>query len=169
VRPDEIAPLLRDRAVDLVLPHTARDTTELESAALRPSPVALLVPDGHRLARTPTARLADLDGERLLTWSAPGTPFTDLLITRLAAAGAQVEPVQSRITGRVNLPELSETGAVALVPAGWPPSTGTVELAIEDDITLPLLLLWLAGAPSPAVARILRGMSSTDRSGQMAR
>jgi hypothetical protein len=104
-----------------VLARTARDTRDVQSASLRPSPVALLVPAGHRLAQTPTVRLADLDGERLLTWSARGTPFTDLLIDRLAAAGAQVEPVQSRITGRVNLPELSETGAVALVPAGWPP------------------------------------------------
>jgi DNA-binding transcriptional LysR family regulator len=80
VRPDEITSLLRDRAVDLVLARTARDARDLESASLRPSPVALLVPAGHRLARTPTVRLADLDGERLLTWSARGTPFTDLLI-----------------------------------------------------------------------------------------
>jgi hypothetical protein len=69
--------------------------------------------------------------------------------------------VQPRILGRFNVPELTETGSVALVAAGWPPSAGTVELAIEDDITLPLLVLWLAGARSPAVRRILRGMSST--------
>jgi hypothetical protein len=123
------------------------------------------VPAGHRLAQTPTVRLADLDGERLLTWSARGTPFTDLLIARVAAAGAQVEPVQARVTGRVNLPELGERGAVALIPAGWPPSASTVELAIEDDITLPLLVLWLAGARSPAVRRILGGMSSTGEPG----
>jgi hypothetical protein len=71
--------------------------------------------------------------------------------------------VQARVTGRFNLPELRETGAVALIPAGWPPTAGTVELAIEDDITLPLLVLWLAGAQSPAVRRILSGMSSTGR------
>ena len=135
------------------------------SASLRPSPAALLVPAGHRLAQTVTVRLADLDGERLLTWSPRGTPFTDLLIARVEAAGARVKAVQSRITGRINPPELRETGAVALVPAGWPPSAGTVELTIEDDITLPLLVLWPAGTRSPAVRRILRGMSSAGEPG----
>jgi len=38
-------------------------------------------------------RLAELDGERLLTLNPRGTPFTDLLLTRLAPAGAHVEPV----------------------------------------------------------------------------
>ena len=66
-------------------------------------------------------RVAELDGERLLTWSAQGTPYTDLLVNRLAAAGARVEPVEARVTGSPALGELIELGAVALVPAGWPP------------------------------------------------
>jgi DNA-binding transcriptional LysR family regulator len=161
VLPGEIVTLLRDRAVDLVLARTARDTREVQSASLHPSLVALLVPAGHRLARTRTVHLADLDGERLLTWSPPGTPFTDLLIARVAAAGGRVEPMQARITGRFSLAELRETDGVALVPAGWPATDGVVELAIEDDITLPLLLLWPAGPRSPAVRQILGAMSTT--------
>ena len=49
--------------------------------ALRPTPAVLAVPAGHRLAQTTErSALAQLDGERVLTWSAPGTPYTDLLV-----------------------------------------------------------------------------------------
>jgi DNA-binding transcriptional LysR family regulator len=160
VRPGEVPQVLRDRSVDLVLARTSRDTPELDSAPLRPSAVELLVPAGHRLASRAAARLAELDGERLLTWSAPGTPYTDLLVTRLRAAGARVEPVQSRITGGGDPPELTETGAVALVPAGWPIGERNVRLTIEDDISLPLLVLWLAGMSSPAVERLRAGIGT---------
>jgi DNA-binding transcriptional LysR family regulator len=161
VRPGEIAERLRDRALDLVLARTAPATPEVDSAALRPSPVELFVPAGHRLAGATTIRLAELDGERLLTWSAPGTPFTDLLLTRLAAAGAHVEPVQARILGGIETPELAETGAVALMPADWPIGGGAVRVAIEDDVSLPLLVLWPVGAPSAAVQRVRERMSRT--------
>jgi DNA-binding transcriptional LysR family regulator len=160
VRPGELPQLLRDRTVDLVLARTARDAPEIDSAPLRPSPVELFVPAGHRLAAAPTARLGELDGERLLTWSAPGTPYTDLLVTRLRAAGAHVEPVESHITGGGEPPDLTETGAVALMPAGWPSGERNARIAIEDDITLPLLVLWPAGLPSPAVHRLRAGMGA---------
>jgi DNA-binding transcriptional LysR family regulator len=165
VRPDEVAQLLRDRVVDLVLARTSRDAPDVDSAALRPSPVELLVPAGHRLAGAASARLAELDGERLLTWSAPGTPYTDLLVNRLRAAGARVEPVESRVTGGGSL-ELTETGAVALAPAGFPTGEHSTRVPIEDDITLPLLVLWPAGLPSPAVRRLRAAMSLPPGRGQ---
>jgi hypothetical protein len=105
-------------------------------------------------------RLAELDGERLLTWSAPGTPYTDLLVNRLRAAGAHVEPIQSPITGGGEPPDLRETGAVALMPAGWPVGENNARTTIEDDISLPLLVLWPAGLPSPAVQRLQAGMGT---------
>lgn len=160
VRPSEVAPLLRDRTIDLVLARTNRDTPAVDSAALRPSPVELFVPAGHRLANATTARLAELDGERLLTWSAPGTPYTDLLVTRLRAAGARVEPVQSPVTGGGQPPALTETGAVALMPAGWPTGEHNARVTIADDISLPLLVLWPTGLPSPAVHRLRAGMGT---------
>jgi DNA-binding transcriptional LysR family regulator len=160
VRPREMLQVLRDRTVDLVLARTSRDTPEIDSAPLRPSAVELVVPADHRLASRAAARLAELDGERLLTWSAPGTPYTDLLLTRLRAAGARVEPVESRITGGGDPPELTEAGAVALVPAGWPIGERNVRLTIEDDISLPLLVLWLAGLSSPAVERLRAGIGT---------
>ncbi|CAA9470098.1 MAG: hypothetical protein AVDCRST_MAG30-38 [uncultured Solirubrobacteraceae bacterium] len=160
VRPAEVAQHLRDLAVDLVLARTTTAGPEVESAALRPSPVELFVPFGHRLAGEPEVALADLDGERLLTWSAPGTPYTDLLVDRLRAAGASVELVEARVTGGGDLPDLEETGAVAVVPEGSPRNGRNARVAIADDVSLPLLVLWPAGLPSPAVERLRAGMGT---------
>jgi DNA-binding transcriptional LysR family regulator len=160
VRPGDVAHQLRTRALELVLARTAPDTPDVDSASLRPTPVVLCLPAGHRLAGATAARLADLDGERLLTWNPPGTPFTDLLVSRLAAAGAHVEPVQARVTGATESSDLADMSAVALMPAGWPGGAGIVQLTIEDDVSLPLLVLWPAGVPSPAVRRVRARMST---------
>jgi DNA-binding transcriptional LysR family regulator len=159
LRPGELAASLRDHAVDLAFARMAPPVPDVDSAALRPTPAELFVATGHRLAGAGTVRLAQLDGERLLTWSPVGTAFTDLLVRRLAAAGAHVEPVESRVTGGGE-PPLGETGAVAIMPAGTPPGERTIRVAIEDDISLPLVVLWPAGAMSAAVRRVRAGMSS---------
>jgi hypothetical protein len=106
-----------------------------------------------------SVRLRELDGERLLTWSPTGTPYTDLLLTRLSAAGAHVEPVEARVTGGGAPAELADADAVALVPAGWPQGEHA-RVAIDDDVSLPLLVLWSAGLPPPAVARLRAGMGT---------
>jgi DNA-binding transcriptional LysR family regulator len=159
VRPRDVRRLLRARELDLVLARTSDDAPDVDSAALRPTPAVLCVPTGHRLAGADPVGLAQLDGERLLTWSPPGTAFTDLLLTRLAAAGAQVEPVESRVTGSTGLVELADRDAVALMPAGWAPADGVAQVALADDVTLPLLVLWPTGAPSAAVRRVREGMT----------
>ena len=159
VRPRDVRRLLRARELDLVLARTSDAAPDVDSAALRPTPAVLCVPTGHRLAGADAVALAQLDGERLLTWSPRGTAFTDLLLTRLAAAGAQVEPVESRVTGSTGLAELADRDAVALMPAGWPPADDVAQVALADDVTLPLLVLWPTGAPSAAVRRVREGMT----------
>src|SRR4051794_26039389 len=161
VRPGDFARMLHDRELDLVLAHTSRGEPEVDSAALRPLPVVLAVPEAHRLAGRASVRLADLDGERLLVRSAVGTPFTDLLLSRIAAAGAHVEPVEARVTGATSPEELVASDAVMLRAAGSAPAAGLVEIALEDDVTLPLVVLWRAGAPSAAVRRVRAAMSSS--------
>ncbi len=159
IRPRDAERALRDREVDLVLTRTARTGPAVDSAALRPSPAVLAVPGDHRIAGRDDVALAELDGERLLTWSPPGTPYTDLLVSRLAAAGATVDVVEARITGSAGLTELAERGAVALVPEGWPPAGGIVQVPLRDEVTLPLLVLWPAGSVPPAVRRLRDGMN----------
>ena len=164
VRPGELAQVLRDRVVEAALVRTAPDLPELDEAALRPTPAALYVPVGHRLAGGRAVRLAELDGERLLTWSRTGTPYTDLLVSRLAAAGARVEPVQSRVTGGADAPALDDSGAVALMPEGWPAGEEAVQVPLAEPVDLPLLLLWPAGVSSAVVQRLRDGLSSSARS-----
>jgi DNA-binding transcriptional LysR family regulator len=159
IRPRDVRRMLRNRELDLVLARTSDGAPDVDSAALRPTPALLCVPEGHRLDRAEPVALPELDGERLLTWSPPGTAFTDLLLAQLAAAGATVEPVESRVTGSIALAELADRGAVALMPAGTPPVPGLAQVALADDVTLPLLVLWPTGAPSAAVRRVREGMS----------
>ncbi len=118
------------------------------------------MPDGHPLAGRPAVALRDLDGHRLLVWSRPGTPYTDLLLARVQAGGAHVEPVESRVTGTHGLADLEERDAVALVPEGWPARPGVRLVAIEEEVTLPLLILWAAGAQPAAVTRLRAALSS---------
>jgi DNA-binding transcriptional LysR family regulator len=159
VRPRDVRRLLRDRDVDLVLARTSDGSPEVDSAALRPTPAILCVPVGHRLDGPEPVALRELDGARLLTWSPRGTAFTDLLLARLEAAGAHVEPVESRVTGSIALTELAALDAVALMPVGHPPFDGIAQVELADDVTLPLLVLWPTGAPSAAVRRVREGMS----------
>ncbi len=162
VRPGEIGALLRDRALDLAFARTAPRLADVESAALRPTPAMLLVPAGHRLAGTGPVRLAELDGERLLTWNPVGTPYTDMLVTRLAAAGARVEPVESLVTGGGEPPALADQDAIALMPEGSPVGDATVPVPLAEPVDLPLLVLWPTGAPSPAVRRARAGLGAAD-------
>jgi hypothetical protein len=150
--------VLRERTVDLVVARTTRAGPGVDSAALRPTPAELVVPGGHRLAGRDAVRLAELDGERLLTWSRPGTPYTDLLLDRVRAAGATVELVEASVTGGGQPPDLA--GAVALVPAGWPVGADDARVTIADDVSLPLLVLWSAGLPPAAVARLRAGLGT---------
>lgn len=160
VRPAGIVALLRDRELDVVLARTVPDSAELDSAPLPPTPAALVVPAGHRLAGVPAARLSDLDGERLLTWSARGSPYTDLLVSRLAAAGARVTPVQARVTGGEVPPEVGAAEAVALLPAGWPTGADGVRVELVEPVDLPLLVVWAIAAPTPFVQRLRTAMGS---------
>lgn len=89
---------------------------------------------------------------------APWTPYTDLLVERLAAAGARVELVEARVTGTGGLMDLAPEGAVAIVPEGWPARDGVELLAVREDLTLPLVVLWPVGAEPAAVRRLRAGL-----------
>ena len=159
VRPSALRPMLRAGELDLALTRiTGAVDPALHRASLRPTPLMLCVPRDHPLADRTSIDLGELEGERLLTASPPGTPYTDLLLDRLARAGANVVPVEARVTGGAALPgELVSHDAVAILPVGTPIPPEVVAIGL-DAITAPLLLLWSAGLPSPAVALLRRTM-----------
>jgi hypothetical protein len=117
------------------------------------------VPGDHRLSGE--ASLADLGGTRLLVWSRPGTPYTDLLVGLCRAAGATVTPVETTVTGATELMDLAPLDAVAIVPEGRPTGPDTRLVALRDGVTLPLLALRLPGPPRPAVGRLLALLTSS--------
>jgi hypothetical protein len=114
------------------------------------------VPAAHRLAGKDPVSLAELNGERMLAWN----PHTDMLVGRLAAAGARVEPVEARVVGTYDLGDLAERDALAIVPSGWQETDGVKVVEPREELSLPLLTVWLAGVPSTAVERLRERMSS---------
>ncbi len=161
VRPAALRPMLRTGELDLALTRiSGAIDPALHTAALRPTPLALCLPAGHRLASRASVALRELEGERLLTASPPGTPYTDLLLERLAREGVSVVPTEARVTGGAALPsQLASHEAVALVPVGTPTPPDVTSVALEG-MSVPLLLLWSAGLPSPAVARLRQTMGA---------
>lgn len=161
LRPGDLHRSLRAREVDLALTRVAgTEDATLHHAELRPTPMAICVPDAHRLVGEGRVGLDRFDGERLLTASPRGTPFTELLVARFAEAGAAVEVVEGHVTGGpVFLMELESVDAIAVMPAGTVPPPGTTGLAV-DDFELPLYVLWPAGLPSEAVRRLREAMGT---------
>lgn len=160
VRPSQLAPMLRAGELDLALSRArGLDDATISTRALRPTPMVVCVPLGHRLAAEAQVPLGALDGERLLVASAPGTAFTDLLLERLAEAGARVTPVEAHVTGgEAILVELAEAGAVAIEPRGDPVPPGVASVAIAGGLSLPLYVLWAAGRPAPAAQRLIAAL-----------
>lgn len=165
LRPSELRPSLRDHAVDVVLACVSGTSGDsFDRAELRPTRMDIHVLASHRLAAAGVARLQDFDGERLLTANATGTPYTDLLIGRFTAAGARVTPVEARVTGGAQLlTELDGMDAIAAMPAGTQSPAGVRRVGIAG-FTMPLLLLWPAGRPSPAVAQLREQLGKRPRS-----
>lgn len=152
VRPRDLRQALRERSADIALARTVgTDDPSLHQAHLRPTPASIFVASDHRLAGREHADLADFDGDRLLTASADGTPYTALLIGRFARVGASVGVVKSRVTGGAAsmLTELPQTKAIAVKPACSQIPPGVTRLLV-DGLTVPLVLLWPAGLPSKA-------------------
>lgn len=155
LRPGDLHRSLRAREVDLALTRVSgTEDASLHHAELRPTPMQIFVPATHELAAQQRVQLGDFDGERLLTASPTGTPFTEILVSRFVEAGARVVVVEGRVTGGpAFLTELDGADAFAVMPSGTTPPAGVVGLSV-DDFELPLIVLWPAGLPSVAVARL---------------
>ncbi|MFB9238099.1 LysR family transcriptional regulator [Plantactinospora siamensis] len=156
LRPEKALTEFQSREIDLAVVRIAPDSPALDSAQLAMIPARLYVPVGHRLAaRTTPVPPSELDGERLLVWSPPGTPLTDLIIGRLALVGAAVQPMLSLTMGMATaLSDLPELGAIAIAPEGWHRPGRTVELHLAEGILLPLVVVWPAGGSTSTVARL---------------
>jgi hypothetical protein len=115
----------------------------------------------HRLAGRTRIAARELDGETLQTWSAPGDPYTDELVARLAGCGAHVQVAVATVIGGGGPPTLTD-GQFALRPAGWPVA-GAVALDLEaPGLELPLWVHWSVGAVEPSVDRLRDHLARRD-------
>ncbi len=161
LRPGDLRASLEDRRVDIALTRiSGTGDDRLDCAELRPTPMLVCLPGDAPLAGRPGLGLADLDGQRLLTPSPAGTSYTDLLLSRFAAAGATVHPVEARVTGGgALLAELVHRDAIAVVPVGSAIPERIVAVPVAS-FTLPLFVLWPAGRPPSAVRLLRQAMAS---------
>lgn len=161
LRPGDLHRSLLEREVDIALTHVSgTEDPNLHHTELRSTPMQIYLLATHELSVQPRVRLADLDGERLLTASPAGTPYTELVISRFAEAGAVVTTVESHVTGgSAMLTELGSADAIAVMPAGAITPEGVVAVPVEG-LEMPLFLLWPAGLP-PRVVQLLRDRMGT--------
>ena len=97
----------------------------------------------------------------MLVASPPGTAYTDLIMSTFAAAGALLNPIESRVTGGpALLAELRREQAIAVTPTGTALPDGVVSFPVEA-FTLPLFVLWPTGQPSPAIQQLRQAMSKS--------
>ena len=127
------------------------------------TPAAILVAEGHRLAGMGKISATDLEGDRLLTFNPPGTPYTDMIVASLAAAGARVEPVESSVVGssrQMMIRELEKQDAVSLVAATEQVPSGAEQLELKEPVSLPLVLIWPVARRGAVVERLIEALSS---------
>lgn len=161
---------LRAGEVDLVLTSPLPDVPGLSVRALGREPLALVVPDGHRLARRTRIRFDEAAGEDFVCL-APGYGLRDIFedLCRTAA----VDPNVAMEAGEVDtVRALAAAGfGVALLPATGlrEPGDGTVEIQVADA-SRTIGLAWAGDRPMTAPVRsfadfvIERGLSPADPS-----
>ncbi len=155
IRSTALPGAVREARVDFGLARTFAPQPGFKVLPLRPTPAALAVPPTHSLAGRQAVRITEIDGERLLTWNAPGTPLTDLLVALGAGGGAHVRPVRASVVGVAQLTDLAALDAVAIVPRGWSSTPGVVELPFAEPVDLPLRAVVRALPTTPLLARVL--------------
>lgn len=162
-RPRDVVAGLTSHELDLALVRTVPADPALEARLVAHVPLKLAVPAGHQLAPAPapapaqeaTAALRDLDGETLVVYNPPGTPYTDALVTAVRHAGAQVTLHRSGVIGGGGLADVADGHGVALVSAHHQGQAGVVLVTLDDPPTLPLNAVWLRAAPPPGLDQLL--------------
>lgn len=164
VRPAEIEGRLVSGDLDLILARSGANSPRLDSEALTPTPAVILVHEGHRLANRDRVSGPDLDGDRLLTFNPPGTPYTDMILASLDAVGARVVPVESSVVGsspQMMIREIEKQNAISLVAASDQIPSGAVQLVLDEPLSLPLIVIWPVARRGAAVDRLVETLTTT--------
>lgn len=158
-RPRDVVGGMAGHELDLALVRTVPADPALASRLVAHVPLKLAVPAGHRLApahaHADTVALRDLDGETMVVYNPPGTPYTDALVAAVRRAGAQVTLHRSGVIGGGGLADVADGHGVALVSAHHQGQAGVVLVTLDDPPTLPLNAVWLRASPPPGLDQLL--------------
>ncbi|MGW4323280.1 LysR family transcriptional regulator [Streptomyces sp. NPDC004684] len=127
---------------------------------VRYEPMAIALPEAHRLAALPEVPLAALAGETVYAGAGnPRTPeWTDLAHRLFAGRGIAVAPPAPLAVGVEEFERLmAKTGHPVLAVVGFPPLPRTVVRPLVDPVPLsPVSLVWRKGLAHPALDAVRR-------------
>lgn len=151
-RPAAVAAQLRDGSADLVIARYAQPGPGRHVLPLGETAGGLAVPRGHRFACRRNVGLADLAGERVLTWSRRSVA-TSALQEQLA--GVDVEYTVSTVIGRDGLADVARGTALAVWPIGDTPHRDVALVPLEPPLALPVVAVLRHGTPPLTIRRAL--------------
>ncbi|MFI2640449.1 LysR family transcriptional regulator [Streptomyces sp. NPDC018610] len=132
----------------------------LEHQLVRYEPMAIALPEGHRLAALPEVPLAALAGETVYAGAGnPRTPeWTDLARRLFDGRGITVAPPAPLAVGTEEFERLmAKTGHPVLAVIGFPVLPRTVVRPLVEPVPLsPVSLVWRRGAAHPALDAVRR-------------
>ncbi|MFD7135440.1 LysR family transcriptional regulator [Streptomyces sp. NPDC059894] len=133
---------------------------QLEHQLVRYEPMAVLLPEGHRLAASAEVPLGALAGERVYAgagnWRTP--EWTDLARLLFEGFGIEIAPAAPLVVGVEEFQRIMAKDAVPiLVVVGFPAMPGTVLRPLVDPVPLsPVSLVWRKGLVHPALDALRR-------------
>jgi DNA-binding transcriptional LysR family regulator len=108
---------VRSGEIDAGLARAPVGTEELGVRTIRVDPVAVLLPEGHRLARAAAVATRDLAGEPLVIYpAAPRTTWVDFMLSVFREAGVEPGPVQEASDAFTAMAFVAAGLGVTLVP-----------------------------------------------------
>jgi DNA-binding transcriptional LysR family regulator len=151
----EVDLVLYNEYMHMPLPRTP----DLEGEALLSEPMRLVLPEGHRLAQTPTVRLADLGGDPWVS-THPGTRHAEMMRRACAEIGGFRPLIRHHSNDvRVCLGLIASGAAVGLLPelALAPGQPGVVVRGLGDADLRRRIVAWRRrGAEArPSVGAVL--------------
>ncbi|WP_425246676.1 LysR family transcriptional regulator [Streptomyces sp. NEAU-NA10] len=133
---------------------------QLDHQLVRHEPMAVLLPEGHRLAELAQVPLDALAGESVYAGAGnPRTPeWTDLARLLFAGRGIEVAPPVPLAVGVEEFQRvMAKEANPILVVVGFPAMPGTVLRPLVDPVPLsPVSLVWRKGLVHPALDALRR-------------
>ncbi|MEU5097290.1 LysR family transcriptional regulator [Streptomyces sp. NPDC020996] len=132
----------------------------LDHQPVRYEPMALVLPEGHRLASLSAVPLAALAGETVYAGAGnPRTPeWTDLARRLFDGRGVEIAPPAPLAVGEEEFQRLmAKTGHPVLAVMDFPAMPGTVVRPLVDPVPLsPVSLVWRKGLVHPGLDALRR-------------